>query len=666
MNRMTQTNKTSLDMERATICQLLEDRMRRFIFILTIILAAMIPGLAPALSGPHSSVNGISCNDCHSVHPVVLQGEEQETLCKSCHNPTGVAAAKSNVTSHRVNGGTLMLDCGTCHNPHDPSNSTNPNTSITSPNLKLIRDNVATYYHPALYPAVYHSSPQDFAFGDSATHWNGICQVCHTETAHHRQNATSGHSHGVGADCLSCHLHSTGFMPVGGDCITCHSVAQDNGDNVPPGGRRAVTGEFPSGNVHGHFGSTLDVDSCLACHLTTNHQGGHVELIDADNPATIYSFVVASDLTSDPDLSDFCASCHDDDGATRLAEPFNPFGNGAAPPDVATKFKGTLQWREWWSGGMCFSAEGTMRPVNSHHDISDTDQDFSGAKLECLNCHGAHTSADVQPVVDPFATNSPWGGTMNEFCLSCHSGGSGPNDPGFPPGVEGPDPTQVLNPYNALTSPTLRGLSSCAYQPEPWYIDYTWNNSVHGGFSKRPLTGYSGAPATPEMDCLVCHDSHGSYTSTNTAGNPYMIRDFVDGTPFIDDGVRPGAQWFGPPFTTTGTARAVVVSITGTGNSTNVNWGSANSLCGVCHASWLNAYSWHSYCTGCQSCHAHGAAWGEHDWVAPVDHVGCPTVEGPAPANQGLAPSTMSANQIQYLMEAPPSESDIPLHLGAR
>lgn len=632
------------------------------LFFLTIAFI-FLPFLGIALTGPHSDINGISCNDCHSVHPIVLQGEAQETLCKSCHNPTGVAAAKSNITSHRVNGGALLLDCGTCHNPHDISMSTNPNTSITTQNLKLIRDNISTYYNTALYPAVYHASPQDFAFGSGAASWNAICQVCHTQTAHHRQNATSGHSHGVGADCMSCHPHSTGFLPTGGDCVTCHSVAQDNGDNVPPGGRRAVTGEFPVGSVHAHYGSDLDTDDCLVCHSTANHQGGYVELVDADDPTTIYRFVHAADLTGDPDVSNFCASCHDANGAARLAEPANPFGNGATPPDAATKFLGTLQWREWWSGGFCFSAEGTMRPVNSHHDISNADQSFSGAKLECLNCHGAHTSAASQPVIDPYSPATPWSGAMNDFCLSCHGGGNGPNDPAFPPGVEGPDPVVVLNPYNNPTTPTLRGLSSCAYQPEPWYIDYTWNNSVHGGYSKRPLTGYSGAPAA-DLDCLVCHDPHGSYTPTNTAGNPYMIRDFVDGTPFIDDGVRPGAQWFGPPFNTTGTARAVVVSISGTGNNTNVDWGSNNSLCGVCHANWLNAYDWHSYCTGCLSCHAHGAAWGEHDWVSPVDHVGCPTVEGPAAAQ--VEGPMMSASQMQSLITGPDGQPAPPLHYGAK
>ena len=62
-----------------------------------------------------------------------------------------------------------------------------------------------------------------------------------------------------------------------------------------------------------------------------------------------------------------------------------------------------------------------------------------------------------------------------------------------------------------------------------------------------------------------------------------MIRDFVDGTAYVDDGSR------AVPDNSTGTAGNVVVSV----NGTVVDWGSADSLCVKCHAGWLNAYSWH-------------------------------------------------------------------------
>ncbi len=86
-----------------------------------------------------------------------------------------------------------------------------------------------------------------------------------------------------------------------------------------------------------------------------------------------------------------------------------------------------------------------------------------------------------------------------------------------------------------------------------------------------------------------------------------MIKDFVDGTTFIDDGNRPNpGTWSDSP----GTSGNVVVAI----NGTSVDWGSAGSLCSKCHSTWLAADSWHSYCNGCQTCHGHGQSWAGTDW----------------------------------------------------
>ena len=120
------------------------------------------------------------------------------------------------------------------------------------------------------------------------------------------------------------------------------------------------------------------------------------------------------------------------------------------------------------------------------------------------------------------------------------------------------------------------------------------------------------------MPCTDCHDPHGSTTPTNPAGNPYMIRDLVDGTAYVDDGTRTGG-FNGPPFETFGTIRDVTVSASGT----TVDWGSDVSLCSACHANWLSAYSWHDYCSACQTCHAHGALAGELDFVGS-NSTSCP------------------------------------------
>jgi hypothetical protein len=534
--------------------------------------------------------------------------------------------------------GTKIVDCGSCHDPHRPSTTTDPHSGQTTQNLRLVRGDTAKYVSGALEPAIFQQRPAHFAFGESDSPWDGICQTCHTRTSHHTQDATADHQHQVGEDCTSCHLHSTGFLPAGGggDCTGCHSGPQDNGDGVPAGGRRAVVGEFPTGDagLHAHYGASLDTDACLACHSVGTHMDGFVELVDPDD-GSIYRFELPGDLGSDPDLSTFCAHCHDADGAQRLPAPLDPFGNGNAPPDVATRFQGTLQWDEWY-GDFCFGEEGTLRQVNSHHDIGDTDQAWSGAKIECLNCHGAHNASADTPMADPLDTTVPWSGSGNGFCLTCHDGGNGPADPAFPPGVIGP------------TVP-LRGLDTCDYVGIPWYVDYTWTHSAHGPDSKRAWNGYSGAPGA-ELDCTVCHDPHGSYTPSNPLGNPYMIRDVVDGTPFVDDGTRTGG-FNGPPWDTYGVSLPVVVTISGVA----VDWGSSQSLCSVCHSTWLNAYDWHSYCTGCQTCHGHGQAFGEADFVGSDDDTPCPVGGAAVGASAASVRSQEATGDVNLL----------PLHRGA-
>jgi len=517
--------------------------------------------------------------------------EDIETRCKSCHNPTGSASSMPNVGLHVVRGGTVV-GCGKCHDPHN----VDPNSGQGQ---DLIRVDVRwpTANNPTQYPAA--SNP----FITGTPSFQGICETCHTMTAYHRNRAEGDHSHNAATPCTSCHRHEKGFQ--GGDCVSCHGTAQDNGDGVPVGGRRAVVGEFPLGDAHAHYGAELDNASCAICHSQSTHMDGYVDLIDPDDENTTYRFVSWADLADDPDVSNFCMGCHDEDGASRLTTPFDPFGNGNVPPDVAERFKGTLQWEEQY-GDACFGTEGTGRRVNAHHDVSSADQTWSSAKVECLNCHGAHAASGSQPIADPFNPTTPWAGTLNEFCLSCHDGGNGPTDPDFPPGVTGP-------------SVALRGLDTCAYKGVPWYVDYTWTFSAHGPDSKRGWDGYSGAPAH-DLDCTVCHDAHGSYTASNPSGNPYMIRDQVNGTPFEDDGTRTGG-FFGPPWDTFGTMRDVVVTVSGQ----NVGWGASNGLCSTCHAGWESAYSWHSYCDACQTCHGHGQAWGNGDLgPSPDDSTPCP------------------------------------------
>ena len=198
----------------------------------------------------------------------------------------------------------------------------------------------------------------------------------------------------------------------------------------------------------------------------------------------------------------------------------------------------------------------------------------------------------------------------------------------------------------------MRGLDTgnCDYNLAPWWVNYTWTYTPHGLDSKRSWNGYSGAPSAV-LECTVCHDPHGSYTATNTLGNPYMIRDFVNGTPFVDDGTRIGG-FNGPPWETYGTSGDVVVTISGT----TVDWG--DTLCNKCHGDWVGGDWWHDMCNGCQTCHSHGQSWDGYDWEGGDDDTPCSEIGGTSSASLRKQGSKVMGIQVNDAL--PSGHQEIP------
>ena len=189
-------------------------------FVVCAALFLVFPCSAPAQTPPHDSSNAISCRDCHDyivqngIFVIkVPRGEEQETKCKECHSAGGKAETMSNVANHLVDGGNVIVDCGSCHDPHRVNTSTDPPTGIESANLSLIR-NKTKHVDGALDLAVFQQRPDHFAFDDNNEPWNGICQTCHTQTSHHTNDATVDHQHETGEDCLTCHSHGQCTCPL--------------------------------------------------------------------------------------------------------------------------------------------------------------------------------------------------------------------------------------------------------------------------------------------------------------------------------------------------------------------------------------------------------------------------------------------------------------------
>ncbi|MEW6746809.1 MAG: hypothetical protein AB1486_29055 [Planctomycetota bacterium] len=338
----------------------------------------------------HMAENDIDCLDCHNIHDgdLIPTGLDLLLACQSCHNPLGRAAAKSNIGLHVTRAGTI--DCGKCHDPHLP----------TDPNADHIRARVRYPTASTLvdYPDI---DPRKFVNGEAP--YDGICEVCHTATLYHRNNDGGDHGHNVDVTCSTCHPHSAGFVP---SCSDCHDSPQDNGDGVPPGGRRAVVsdGSNPAdfGNVSHHVLGNVQDSDCLVCHYMGTHQAGTVKLRDADQgELLIYEFQDGNPAG----LESFCLSCHDADGAL-AGGGVQPFSDGITAPDI----KAGTCWED--------SAHGRVGYWRN-----------AGSPLTCFGdgeatgCHSnGHGSDNVKLL------NAAAGVALDRFCYNCHTQGMISND----------------------------------------------------------------------------------------------------------------------------------------------------------------------------------------------------------------------------------------------
>jgi predicted CxxxxCH...CXXCH cytochrome family protein len=136
---------------------------------------------------------------------------------------------------------------------------------------KLIIDTISTPNSGAKTVRFFNSTGSNsFADGDGT--FDGVCEVCHTQTTHHRNDVSGDHTHNAGMDCVTCHQHTKGFNVA---CDTCHgnppvvNTATGGPDGLAndPG----VTGSSTAGahNVHVNTKGL----ACTVCHYNSAGSG---------------------------------------------------------------------------------------------------------------------------------------------------------------------------------------------------------------------------------------------------------------------------------------------------------------------------------------------------------------------------------------------------------
>jgi predicted CxxxxCH...CXXCH cytochrome family protein len=136
---------------------------------------------------------------------------------------------------------------------------------------KLIKDTINTPSSGAKTVRLFDSTGTD-SFADGDATYDGVCEVCHTQTTYHRNDVSGDHTHNAGIDCMTCHQHTKGFNVA---CDICHgnppvvNTATGGPDGLAddPG----VTGSSTAGvhNVHVNTKSF----ACTVCHYNSAGTG---------------------------------------------------------------------------------------------------------------------------------------------------------------------------------------------------------------------------------------------------------------------------------------------------------------------------------------------------------------------------------------------------------
>ncbi|MHC4565553.1 MAG: cytochrome c3 family protein, partial [Planctomycetota bacterium] len=508
-------------------------------------IVVLIAGSAIALVPPHDESNQIGCDDCHALGRGYFYPDSgsQEAMCRTCHNPTGVASAMSDVANHGIHGGNSTITCSSCHAPHGPHTTADPHSEgQTAQNLKLIRGNTDRYVSSEANPMLFQLDPEHFAFGEGNPPWTGICQTCHTQTKHHTNDGSADHEHQIGSNCTACHRHENGFAPSDGLCTGCHSQQQ--------GLRRQIVGSGGDfGRRSSHVSGTVDDEDCITCHDMDKHQQGEVRLKDLDNGAVWTGgrdewclrchdgdppagVVFPPEKGSGYDKSSFfnsthnqhmgsnsCSHCHHAHGsphrsllkATYIATDYNRASQGGG--DYA------LCWK-------CHDRDGILTGDNTfdrHHD-----RHVNGTDSPCFVCHDVHAPADVTEAglinldhavqqgydigyVDGYDASTAFG-FMDDlgYCyLTCHSK---PHEPQAYEPQAGPAPSCLpchLPNGEFVHDPQPPYCSDCHWDdrptlPHPEFEDCA---NCHGS----PGGGWQGATydhEPPPIACNFCHEDN--------------------------------------------------------------------------------------------------------------------------------------------------------------
>jgi len=364
-----------------------------------------------------------------------------------------------------------------------------------------------------------NTGANSFADGDAT--YDGVCEVCHTETTHYRNDGSAPEQHHEnlggksGTDCIDCHAHVNGFGHGsggggGGDGTGCSNAAGCHQDQD----------SHPT-----HVGGMLSGVTCLTCHqennfpffadgqnLTNTTVCTNCHSADGAIKAKQYWWtddLAQSWLAAEGEAS-FCGSCHDATPGNSKRDGsgdngFNVLGNQATYGFYLTghgKPAGSysrLAWQDTSAAGNPAANQGCA----ACHDFTSQHFNNPGKRLKagfendqananCNQCHPPGTAATANPQF--YTTSAAYENSAHstKLCTDCHEVHGAPGA------------------YKAMTKGNDESLC----------------NQCHGGVGGHPGVGsatFVHSSKTYTLECTSCHNVHlvsGTYAQADQNKSP--------------------------------------------------------------------------------------------------------------------------------------------------
>ncbi len=412
-------------------------------------------------------------------------------------NCGGPNSACHNINDHQGS------SCVTCHSGHGTANIYLVRETIQTPNSgpRSVLFKTRGIGDPWNSPDPTPGDPTSGTMADASDGvYTNVCEVCHTSTGHHRNDAsTPAGDHYDANDCTTCHAHDGGFSSGesagGSNCAGCHGTIFSAMESGAAGYHHVITTADPD------YVSTNK--TCLMCHVDHDifrpdlnpgfgDRGSNLRADSQNTPVAGDASVLTNTDFSPLGSGGLCLSCHG--GNDCLA--CHGFKSGDVPPAGTNK----AGFYHYWIDRTAFGASAM---VHSYTVPSTFGADGSAFNANCVKCHndnmakqyqnstvqtGLHAT-DYRSLLAPLSIAAPADPLEEEFCFSCHSTTSNPN-------------SGSNQDYYGVRAMSTGG---------PMIIEDEFSkNSVHpvGGTTGVHTVGELPATMARHVECMDCHNPH--------------------------------------------------------------------------------------------------------------------------------------------------------------